>query len=196
MTLGNLSIKVNAAKSAQQGMGASSSAVDDFRASLMQASADMQRVALSMGGNMQAANDAITASTDESIAAIEGINKAAEKVDTRSMGEKVAFGLGAGIGAGVVAGQTAMDAFESYVKAKLIIVGLAIVTGIAAAVFTAIYAVYKVIDAIFAMMDGSFFKSENIDALIATNTPLLPRQPPLPYGRVMISRRWPSGSSQ
>jgi hypothetical protein len=46
-------------------MGASAGSVDDFRASLSQASADMQKAALAMGGNMTAANDAIVSSSEK-----------------------------------------------------------------------------------------------------------------------------------
>jgi hypothetical protein len=186
--LGNLSTKVTAdvsgflsamdlaSKAAMQGMASSSGSVDAFRSSLVQSSADMQKAALAMGSNMAAANDAIVASADKSTAAIDGISKAVDNVDTRSMSEKVAFGLGAGVGAGIEASRTALETFVSYVKTRLIIVGLAIVTGIAAAVFTAVYAAYKVVGAISSMMDGTFFKSENIDLLIKANKELLEMQ--------------------
>ena len=184
MALGNLSIKVSAdiagftsgmdaaAIAARQGMGTSAGSVDDFRQHLMRASDDLAKASLAMGANMEAANDAIVSSSTKAAEAVQGVSQSIEQVDTRSMHEKVAFAVGAGVGAGAAAGRTAIDSFISYLETKLVIAGLVILTGITAAFFTALYVAYKAVSTISSMMDGSFYKSENIDALIASNKEL------------------------
>lgn len=181
MSLGNLSFKVSAdvgaftssmdlaAKSAQSNMGSSADAAEEFRLQLIQTSTDLQKMALSMGSNMKAANDLISQSSAQSAAAIQNISDTADKVDLKSVNEKVAMALGTGVGVGIAAGETAFEKFEDYIKAKAVIAGLAIVTGVTAAAFSAVYATYKVAGMIGGMMDGSFYKSENIDAIIAYN---------------------------
>ena len=181
MSLGNLSFKVSAdvgaftssmdlaAKSAQSNMGSSADAAEEFRLQLIQTSTDLQKMALSMGSNMKAANDLISQSSAQSAAAIQNISDTADKVDLRSVNEKVAMALGTGVGVGIAASETAFEKFEDYIKAKAVITGLAVVTGVAAAAFSAVYATYKVAGMIGGMMDGSFYKSENIDAIIAYN---------------------------
>ena len=188
MALGNLSIKVTAdignftsgmdaaAVAARQGMGTSAGSVDDFRQHLMRASDDLAQASRAMGANMEAANDAIVSSSARAADAVQGVSKSIDAVDTRSMHEKVAFAVGAGVGAGAAAGKTAIDAFISYLETKLVIAGLVILTGITAGVFTVLYLASKAVGAIGAMMDGSFYKSENIDGLIATNKELLDLQ--------------------
>lgn len=188
MALGNLSIKVtadigsftagmeSASIAARQGMGTSAGSVDDFRQHLMRASDDLAMASRSMGANMQAANDAIISSSAQAADAVQGVSKSIDAVDTRSMQEKVAFAVGAGAGAGAAAGRTAIDSFISYLETKLVIAGLVILTGITAAVFTTVYLASKAIGTIGALMDGSFYKSDNINGLIATNAQLLDLQ--------------------
>ena len=188
MALGNLSIKVTAdignftsgmdaaAVAARQGMGTSAGSVDDFRQHLMRASDDLAMASRSMGANMQAANDAIVFSSAQAADAVQSVSKSIDAVDTRSMQEKVAFAVGTGVGVGAAAGKTAIDSFISYLETKLVIAGLVILTGITAGVFTVVYLASKAIGAIGAMMDGSFYKSENIDGLMATNAQLLELQ--------------------
>lgn len=185
MALGNLSIKVNAdiggfttnmdiaSKSAQSSMGASAGSVDDFRASLLQASADMQKAALAMGGNMQAANDAIVSSSEKSVEAIQSISNTADQADFQSMGEKITYAIGAGVGAGVVAAHGAWEKFVEFTKVKAIVVGVAIGAIFAAVGLGAVYTAYKVISGsmgfITGLITGDSYKSESIDALIAAN---------------------------
>lgn len=158
MPLGNLSVKVGAdisgytsnmdiaAAVAKDRMGSSADSVDGFRASLLQASADMQRFALSIDTNMTAANDA-----------------------AKSGSEKIANAIGVGIGAGFAATNAAWDTFESYVKTKMVITGLAIVTGVTAVVLTGVYAAYKAADFAIGLFTGDSYKSASIDALIEIN---------------------------
>lgn len=158
MPLGNLSVKVGAdisgytsnmdiaAAVAKDRMGSSADSVDGFRASLLQASADMQRFALSIDANMMAANDA-----------------------AKSGSEKIANAIGVGIGAGFAATNAAWETFEGYVKTKLVITGLAIVTGVTAVVLTGVYAAYKAADFAIGLFTGDSYKSASIDALIEVN---------------------------
>jgi hypothetical protein len=188
MSLGNLAIKVIAdvsgftsnmdlaAQSAQSSMGASSGSVDDFRTSLLKASADMQAAALAMGGNMQAANDSIMASATQSADAINGIADAADGVDTRTMGEKIGKAVGVGFGVGVVAAQSAWQTFSDWIEFRAKVTALAIAAAFAVVGLGAVYTAYKLIAgtmvAIAGMIDGTFYKSENIDALIKSNDQL------------------------
>jgi len=192
MALGNLAVTVaieagsflvgmhEVSEAAIEHMGASSSAVAAFQAGMMQAGDDVEEASQRIGGSMQAANDAIIASSAASVAAINGITEAADNVDTTSMGERVAFGLGAGVAAGVVATHSALDVFAKYVETRVAIIGISILTGITAAVLGGVYLVYKIVSGVLSvissMMDGSFFKSENIDSLIAANKELLELQ--------------------
>lgn len=187
-----------ASESAQSSMVASAGSVEQMRASLLQASADMQKAAMAMGGNMAAANDAITSSSAQSAAAITSsaahsaeaitssavqsaeaiqfISDAADQVQFTSMGEKIAFGVGSGMGAGFSAVSTWMDTVEEFVKTKLVMVGIAIAAGVTLGAVSAIYTAYKLIGALSSMMDGSFYKSDNIDSLIASNNELVDLQ--------------------
>lgn len=58
---------------------------------------------------------------------------------------------------------------KSTVERSLTIWGLALATGIAAAVFSALYAAYKSIDFGIGLITGESYKSVNIDALVKTN---------------------------
>lgn len=185
MPLGNLSVNVNAdiggfttgmeqaAQAARQGMGASSSAVDAFRASLMQGSADMRAAAAQIGGGMEAANAAIMAASKSSEEALRKLKATASDVDTTSMGEKIAYGIGAGIGAGIVTAQTAWQTFVEWTKAKAIVTGVVITAIFAAVGLGAIYTAYKVISGsigfIAGLITGDSYKSASIDALIVAN---------------------------
>jgi lambda family phage tail tape measure protein len=185
MSLGNLSIKVSAdiggftsnmdaaAKIAQDRMGKSSGSVDDFRGSLLRASADLERAAKAMASNMDAANDAIIAGSEKSAEAVQSISASAEKADFKSLSEKIAYAVGTGVGTGIAVGQTAWDKFEEWTKAKSLVVGIAVGAIFAAVGLGAIYTAYKIISGslgfLAGLLTGSSYKSENIDALIAAN---------------------------
>lgn len=185
MPLGNLGVKVGAdiggytsnmdtvARIAHDRMGDAAGSVDDFRQSLLQTSADLQKVARSMGSNMDAANDAIVSSSEKSAAAIQKISDTADGAEFKSMGEKIAEAVGAGMGAGIVAAQTAWDRFAEWTKAKAIVTGVVIGAIFTAVGLGAIYAAYRVISGtmgfITGLITGDSYKSESIDALIAAN---------------------------
>lgn len=186
--MSNLSVKVSAdigdytsnmdtvARVAESRMGQSASSVDDFRRSLLQGSADMQRAALQIGGGMEAANAAIMAASKSSEEALRKLNDTAADVDTSSIGDKIAYGIVAGVDAGIVAAQTGWEKFSEWVEEKAKLTGIVIGVLLAGTVAGAFYAAYKVvsgtIDLITGLMDGSFYKSENIDVLIASNNQL------------------------
>lgn len=192
MSLGNLSVRVTAdvgnytyamdglALTAKERMGESEQAVRQFKASLVQSSGDVQKAALTIGGSMEAANDAIVSSADKSVEAIEGITHAAENVEVKSVGEKIATAFGNGFGAGMVAAQTALAAFIEYTKIKALVISAAIAAIFAAVGLGAVYTAYKVVSAgmntIRDLMSGAFFKSEDIDAAIAMNDKILDLQ--------------------
>jgi hypothetical protein len=185
MALGNLSIKIGAdisgftsnldiaSRVAADKMGASGSAVDDFRLRLIQAADMMKQAAQSMGSNMAAANDAIVASSEKSAEAIENVNAAAANVDAKSMGEKIATGVGTGVGVGIVAAQTAWEKFVEWTKMKAIVTGVVVGAIFTAVGLGAVYAAYKVITGsmsfIIGLLTGDSYKSASIDALIAAN---------------------------
>jgi lambda family phage tail tape measure protein len=188
MSLGNLSIKVSAdvgaytynmdgvAITAKERMGQSAAAVEGFRASVLKTSQDLEKAAAAMGSNMQAANDEIMAGAKEASAAVAGITESAAKVDMTTWSEKIASAFGNGIGAGIVAAQTGLNAFIAWTKTKAIVVGAVITAAFAAVGLGAAYTAYKVvsatIDTIKGLMNGDFYKSENIDSLIKSNNEL------------------------
>jgi hypothetical protein len=161
------------ALTAKERMGQSSQAVDQFRASVLQSSADLARAAESMGSGMEAANDAIVSSSQRSADAIREISTAAEQVDTRSLSEKLPTAFGNGVGAGIVAAQTAINGFIEYTKTKAIVIGAVVAAAFAAVGLGAVYTAYKVVAAsvstIKDLMTGDFFKSSDIDSVIALN---------------------------
>lgn len=185
MSLGNLSIKVSAdvsglttsmdiaSKSATSSMFASSEAVNEFQKNLLQASENMQKAALSMGSSMEAANDSIMQSAEESEAAITQLTTAANDADFKSMGEKIAEGIGTGVGVGIVAAEHAWNGFVEYSKTKALVIGLAVGAIFTAVGLGAVYAAYKVVsgsmDFIVGLITGDSYKSESIDALIEAN---------------------------
>lgn len=188
MALGNLAIKVTAdvgsytysmdglAITAKERMGQSAAAVEGFRASVLKTSQDLERAAANMGGSMQAANEEIMAGAKDASAAVADISKEAANADFTPMSEKIAMAFGNGIGAGIVAAQTAMDGFVLWVKTKAIVTGAVIAAAFAAVGLGAVYAAYKVVTGAFTvvkeLMNGDFYKSENIDALIKSNNEL------------------------
>jgi hypothetical protein len=191
MSLGNLSIKVNAdiggftssmdmaRQFAKSSMGSSAASVDDFRTSLLRASDDMKKAANAMSSNMQAANDSIVSSSDKSAEAIQNISDTAKDANFKSMGEKIAEAIGTGVGAGIVVAQKGWEGFSAWTAAKSTAMSIAIGAILAGTIAGAIYTAYKVIGLIssaigFAagFITGSSYKSESIDALIAANNQL------------------------
>lgn len=185
MALGNLAVNVSAnisafrsgmeqaSRLAADNMGAAEGSVDDFRTSILRASTDLQRAALQMGSGMQAANDSITSSSKEAAAAINNIGTAANNVDTKSLGEKIATAIGVGVGLGLGEVKDKWNDFAESTKSKAAVVGLAIGAIMTAVGLGAIYTAYKVISGslgfITGLITGDSYKSESIDALIKAN---------------------------
>ena len=188
MSIGNLSVKVTAdtsgltsgmdkaAQAARAGMGDSSNAVDDFRSHLLRAATDLEMAARAMDKNMKAANDSISSSSQKAAESVGKVNESVNNIDGKSMGEKVGLAMGAGVAATAAGAKTVLNDVVDYVKTQLVIAGIALITGIAVGVVAAVYLVSKAVGTIAAMMNGTFYKSENIDALIASNKELLTLQ--------------------
>lgn len=196
MSLGNLSIKVNAdiggfvanidyaRRAAEYGMRGSSDAVNDFKLNILRSSEDVKNAQLKIMTGMNAANDAvvshsaeaskqITVSAQQSAAAVQKVIDTVSNVDPRSMSEKIAYGIGSGVGAGMVSAQNAWDGFEAWTKAKAVVIGAVVGATFAAVGLGAIYAAYKVIDGsigfVTGLITGDSYKSASIDALIEAN---------------------------
>lgn len=177
MSLANLSINVNVnaaqavgglrdvASAAQQGMGDSTAAVDDFRANLMRASAELNTAAQRMGSGMQAANDSIMQSSAEAGNAVDGIQESVDKIKFDSVSQKAAYAFGAGFAAAKTASEAAVD----WVENKLKIIAISAITGIAVATIALGVAAYKAASFINGLFTGEAYKSDNIDAVIAMN---------------------------
>lgn len=177
MSLANLSINVNVnaaqavggfhdvANAAQQGMGQSTAAVDDFRANLMRASAELNTAAQRMGSGMQAANDSIMKSSGDAEQSIDGIQDSVNKIQFDSISEKAAYAFGAGFASAKVLAQSAVE----FVENKLKIIAISVITGIAVATIALGVAAYKAAGFINGLFTGDAYKSDNIDAVIAMN---------------------------
>ncbi len=192
MALANLTINVNAnvagAKSglqdvgstARQSMGQSTAAVDDFRVSLLRASDDLARAAKQIGGNMDAANDAIVSGSKKSEDAVQSLTQKVDDVKFESVSEKAAAAFGAAFGAGYLAAQTWVEKTEQYVVEKAKVIGIGLAIGLVSATAAAVYGAYRIIKGTVGFIEGLFtgdaYKSQNIDALIAANKQIIDLQ--------------------
>lgn len=158
---------------AESSLSAAAANADQFQSAFDRATEAAGQSAQKLAVSFEAANDRIMGAAGQSSEAIDGISKAADKVDGKSWSEKIATAIGAGFGAGLVVAQTWMDKMEEWVKAKLIIIAAALAVGITVAAASAIYAAYKIVstslDFIHGLFTGDSYKSENIDAVIALN---------------------------
>lgn len=179
MALGNLNIVITADTSsfissmnassaaAREHMTRSSDAVNAFASGMNARSIDFQTASRNMGKSMQDAAAIILQAANDNQQAIQSMSKAANDVKFDGVGEKLAAAMGAGAGAAYAVTETFLQKTEDLVKAKLIITGVAIATGVAAAALSAGYAVYKAGDFIVGLFTGDSYKSRAIDALIA-----------------------------
>ena len=105
--------------------------------------------------------------------------------------EKSAYLIGAGVAIGIDKAKEAWDSFTEWIKEKAkmtgVIWGAALVTGIAAAALTAVYAAYKSIGFGIGLLTGESYKSTNIDALVAMNKEIKTLQANLPLTAVGAS---------
>lgn len=165
---------------AESNLTSAAANADKFQSAFDRAAAASGDSSKKMASDFEAANDRIMGAADQSAEAIDGISKAADKVDGKSWSEKIAAAIGAGFGAGLVVAQTWMDKMEEWVKAKLIIIAAALAVGITIAAASAIYAAYKIVstslDFIGGLFTGESYKSENIDAVIAMNKEVMTLQ--------------------
>ncbi|MFZ6726159.1 hypothetical protein ACO0K2_11760 [Undibacterium sp. MH2W] len=204
MALGNLSVKVSAdisgftsnmqlaSQAANDNMMASQDAIEGFRQSLLQSTADMKSFSAVINSNMKAANDSITTNADqaanaltdmgdsmdeakekikegakESQKAIEDLNDdAGEKAET--LGDKVMGALGA-------VASFALGFVKSAIETALAVeaaLAFSNALGVIVRSLFEIYAIYKAISFVVSMLDISFYKSEDIDAIIAYSASL------------------------
>ncbi|WP_025918213.1 phage tail tape measure protein [Herminiimonas sp. CN] len=162
----SMSRSMNMARDATTGsMGKSADSVDQLAESVLAASQSMEKAAASIQQSMAASGNAVVKSADESAKALDSLND----VDLTKMQKTVAASMGATFGAASVATKTFLEDAKSAIETKLVIIGLALATGVAAAVFTGLYAAYKATDFVVGLFTGESYKSASIDALIAVN---------------------------
>jgi hypothetical protein len=162
-----------AADIADASMVSAAANADRFQTAFDRAAVGVSQSTDRMAGYMEAANDRIVNASDEAAQSLDSINQAAEKIDTRSWGEKIAAGFGAGVGVGAVAATTWLDKLQEFASAKMKAIGIGLAIGLVSAGAAAIYTAYRIasgaLDFIGGLFTGESYKSENIDALIALN---------------------------
>ena len=167
------SAMLKSADIAEASLSAAAANADQFQTAFDRASDAVGQSSQSMASDFEAANDRIMGAAGQSSEAIDGISKAADKVDVSSWTDKLTAAIAAGFGAGYAAAQTWMEKVEEWVKTKLIIIGAALAAGITVAAASAIYAAYKIVSSSIGFIEGLFtgesYQSENIDAVIALN---------------------------
>ncbi len=164
---------IRSADIADASMSAAAANADQFQTAFDRAATAAGQSSQQMASDFEAANDRVMGAAGKSSEAIDSINKAVEKVDAKSWREKIAEAIGAGFATGLVVAQTWMDKVEEFVKAKLILIGVALAAGITVAAASAIYAAYKIVSSSVGFIEGLFtgdsYQSENIDSVIALN---------------------------
>lgn len=169
-----------AADIADKSMGRAAANADQFQSRFDQASQNAGASADRMSGNFETANEKMARSTDQTIASLDNINTAADHVDLSGWQYKVAEGFGAGLGAGIVVAQTWMEKVESFVSAKLKVIGIGLAIALVSVTAAAVYSAYRIISASMGFIEGLFtgdsYKSDNIDAIIAMNKEVMTLQ--------------------
>lgn len=130
--------------------------------------------------------------TAKSLAALKinpgALNIPQESLDNlKTWQERSAYAIGAGAAVGWSKAKEAWESFKSYTEKTVIIWGVAVATGIAAAALSAVYAVYKSIDFAVGLITGESYKSANIDALVKMNDEVQALQESLPLTAVGAS---------
>lgn len=185
MSLANLTINViantGAAQAGLRDVGAvaqqqfqrSGDAVEDFRTHLLRASDNLATAARQMGGNMQAANDAIVASTAKSEAAVEQLSATVEAVDFKTFSERAAYAFGQGFGTGYAVAKTWLEKTEEYVVAKGKVIAIGVAIAAVSATAGLVYGAYRIISGTLGFINGLFtgesYKAASIDELIKLN---------------------------
>lgn len=90
--------------------------------------------------------------------------------------EQLAFAVGAGSAYAATKAQEVWEGFKSFTQRSLVIWGVALATGVTAAVLSAVYTAYKSISFLTGLLTGESYKSESIDALIKQTDELATKQ--------------------
>jgi hypothetical protein len=101
--------------------------------------------------------------------------------------EQLAYAAGAGTAIAVDKAKTLWQDFKDFTERTVVIWGVALATGIAAAVLSAVYAAYKAISFGIGLLTGESYKSANIDALVVMNKEVKTLQESLPLTAVGAS---------
>lgn len=132
------------------------------------------------GNRFDAANDEILKSAERSASAVEQIDRALQQVDLQSWSYKVSRDMGRAFQEGTSQAQSWTESLVSWVESKLILAGVAIAAGVSVAALSAVYAAYKIVGGTMEFVKGLFtgdsYKSDNVDALIATNQEVMKLQ--------------------
>ncbi|MCM8596655.1 phage tail tape measure C-terminal domain-containing protein [Accumulibacter sp.] len=158
---------------AEASLSAAAAHADAFQTAFDRAAAGVDESAKRMAGNLEAANDRAVEAAQATVSSIDGVAKAADRVDVQSWPEKLSAALVAGFASAYAEARTAMERISDFVRTQLIIVGVAIATGITVATVGAIYAAFRIVSESLSFVKGLFtgesYQSENIDAVIALN---------------------------
>lgn len=162
-----------AADIADASMTRAAANADQFQTAFERSSSGAGDAADRMSQRFEAANDAVAESAQRTTEIIDNVSQTADKMDMSSWSDRMGYHMGQGIGAGAAVAQTWLDKLEEFAKTKLILIGVAIATGITLGAAAAIYAAYEVISSVvgFAtgLLTGSSYKSEDIDAIKKLN---------------------------
>jgi hypothetical protein len=101
--------------------------------------------------------------------------------------EQLAYAAGVGTAIAVNKAKTLWQDFKDFTERTVVIWGVALATGIAAAVLSAVYAAYKAISFGIGLLTGESYKSANIDALVVMNKEVKTLQENLPLTAVGAS---------
>lgn len=180
-----------AADIADASMGRAAANADQFQTAFERASNGAGDSADRMSQRFEAANDAVAASAQRTTEAIDNVSQTANKMDMSSWSDRMGYHIGQGIGAGATVAQSWLDKLEEFAKTKLIMIGVAIATGITLGAATAIYAAYEVISSVVSfatgLLTGSSYKSEDIDAIKKLNSEVKELQNHFGLGAVAAS---------
>ena len=105
----------------------------------------------------------------------------------QSWQEKAAYAVGAGAAAGWETAKSAWASFKEWMETKVVIFGVALAVGVAAATAGAVYAAFKTVGFAIGLLTGESYKSANIDALVAMNKEVKLLQDNLPLTAVGAS---------
>lgn len=180
-----------AADIADASMTRAAANADQFQTAFERASSGAGAAADRMSQQFEAANDAVANSAVQATEAIDNVSQSANKMDMSSWSDRLGYHVGQGIGAGAAVAQTWLDKLEEFAKTKLILIGVAIATGITLGAAAAIYTAYELISSVVGftagLLTGSSYKSENIDAIKSLNAEVKDLQSNFGLGAIQAS---------